>query len=125
MKLRCNSRSWLTRCPLPSLMNPFSHEIQNSLASPQSTRPYVKKKYFGKAKGYHVGRQQTVNLKVSLKECTSCTPPPNVNKAAHSSFKTHGGCYKKSKQGYQWYSKKGHVSINIFKKCLSYFQKID
>ena len=38
-------------------------------------------------------------LGVNLKECLTHTPPPSVNKAAHSSFKTQRRHHLKSKTG--------------------------
>ena len=46
-----------------------------------------------------VKRLAGVAPEANLRECTSCTPLPNVNKAAHSSFETQRRHHQKSKTG--------------------------
>ena len=40
-----------------------------------------------------------VTPNVNLSECTSCTPPPSVNKTSYSGFETQQRCHQKSKTG--------------------------
>ena len=44
-------------------------------------------------------RSAGVVIEVNLKERVKCTPPPSVNKAAHSGFETQGRCHRKFKTG--------------------------
>ena len=46
-----------------------------------------------------IKRSADVTSEVNLGECTSCTPLPNANKAAHSGFETQTRRHQKSKTG--------------------------
>ena len=51
-----------------------------------------------------------VASEVSLREHVTYTPPPNVNKAAHSDFETQWRCHQKSKKGVSVASQKRLMS---------------
>ena len=44
-------------------------------------------------------RSAGVTLEVNLREHVTCTPPPSVNKVAHSGLEIHSRPYQKSKTG--------------------------
>ena len=63
-----------------------------------------------------IKRLAGVKLEVSLKEHTSCTPLPSVNKAAHSGFETQRRCHQKSKMRVSVARQKEMCPPNFFKK---------
>ena len=57
-----------------------------------------------------------VTPEVNLKELLTHTPPPSVNKAAHSGFQTQRRCHQKSKTGVSAAPQKGLMSFkNLIK----------
>ena len=54
--------------------------------------------------------------KMNLRECTSHTPPPNANKAAHSGFEIQRRYHQKSKNAGICGPTKGYVSNKNLKK---------
>ena len=63
-----------------------------------------------------------VTPEVNLLEHVTCSPPPSMNKAAHSGFETQRRHHQKSKTGVSVTSPKGLMSSKIFfKNCAKAF----
>ena len=57
-----------------------------------------------------------ITQEMNLREHVTCMPPPSMNKAAHSGFKTERRCHQKSKTGVTVAAQKGLMSYKIFLK---------